>query len=55
MSQWYLVLLGDVVPHVGTAMLYREAPIYGAEQGQMQVCANMIVDRWVVFHHVVTE
>ena len=48
MPRQYLVLSGDVKPHVIAAMLNPETPIYGAEQRQTQVCVNMIVDQRVV-------
>ena len=37
------MLPGDVKPHVIAAVFDCETPIDGAEQGQMQVCANVIV------------
>ena len=49
------MLPGDMSPHVIAAVFNMEAPINGAEQGQTQVCANVIVYRWVVLHHVVAK
>ena len=42
-------------PHVVAAVFDLETPVNGAEQGQMQVCANVIIYRRVVLHQVVTE
>ena len=55
MSGGYIVLPGNMTPHVVAAVFNVETPINGAEQGQMQVCVDMIVDQRVVLHHVVTK
>ena len=55
MSGGYIVLPGNMTPHVIAAMFNVETPINGAEQGQTQVDAKVIVDRRVVLHHVVTK
>ena len=53
MSRGYIVLPGNVTPHVVAAVFNVETPVNGAEQGQTQVRADMIVDRRVVLHHVI--
>ena len=54
-SRGYIVLPGNVKPHVVAAVFNVETPVNGAEQGQTQVCAKVIVDRRVVLHHVVAK
>ena len=51
----YTVLPANVKPHVVAAMFNMETPVNGTEQGQMQVCAKVIVDRRVILHHVVAK
>ena len=55
MSGGYIMLPGDVKPHVVAAVFDLETRINGAEQGQMQVRANVIVYQRVVLYRVVTE
>ena len=55
MSGGYIVLPGNVKPHVVAAVFNVETPINGAEQGQTQVHAKVIVDRRVVLQHIVTK
>ena len=55
MSGGYIVLPGNMKPHVVASVFNMETPINGAEQGQMQVHAKVIVDRRVVLHHIVTK
>ena len=45
----------NMKPHVVAVVFNMETPIDGAEQGQMQVCAKVIVDRRVILHHIVTK
>ena len=55
MSGGYIMLPGNMSPHVIAAMFNMETPIDGAEQGQMQAHVNVIIYQWVVLHHVVTK
>ena len=55
MSGGYIVLLGNVSPHVVAAVFNVETPVNCAEQGQTQVCANVIVNQRVVLHHIVAK
>ena len=49
------MLPANMKPHVVAAVFNKETPIYGTEQGQMQVHTKVIVDRRVILHHVVTK
>ena len=51
----YIVLPANVKPHVIAAVFNMETPIDGAEQGQIQVDAKVIVDRRVILHHVIAK
>ena len=51
----YVVLPANVKPHVIAAVFNMETPIDGTEQGQMQVCAKVIVYRRVILHHIVAK
>ena len=55
MSGGYIVLPGNVTPHVIAAVFNVETPVNGAEQGQTQVHVDLIVDQRVVLHHVVAK
>ena len=45
----------NVKPHVIASMFNMETPIDGAEQGQTQVRAKVIVDQRVILYLVVTK
>ena len=55
MGRGYTVFPANMKPHVIAAMLNMETPIYGTEQGQMQVCTKVIVHGRVILHHIVTK
>ena len=49
------MLPANVKPHVIAAMFNVETPIDGAEQGQTEVRAKVIVDERVILHHIESE